>query len=99
MGLVIAYLLMCMPPTSQKTGSWRAQTATPSNKHDMKASTTRDGIWWSWADTKPWVDIDECYRVDPNAAKETADAFGAYTRTRFARFVRKERILRRKTEA
>ena len=37
-----------------------------------------DGIWWSWADSKPWLDIDECYQIDPEAAKDLAETYANF---------------------
>ena len=47
--------------------------------HEGEYYTQDDqGIWWSWSDTKPWLEIEECYAMDQEAAKEIADLFAAY---------------------
>ena len=39
--------------------------------HEGEYYTQDDqGVWWSWSDTKPWMEIEECYAIDQEAAKE-----------------------------
>ena len=28
-----------------------------------------EGTWWTWSDSKPWLEIDECMAVDPRRAR------------------------------
>ncbi|CAE7943401.1 RE2 [Symbiodinium necroappetens] len=37
-----------------------------------------EGAWWTWSDSKPWMEIDECMAVDPQAGKELADTFATF---------------------
>ena len=37
-----------------------------------------EGTWWTWSDSKPWLEIDECMAVDPLAGKEIADTFATF---------------------
>ncbi|CAE7939143.1 unnamed protein product, partial [Symbiodinium necroappetens] len=37
-----------------------------------------EGTWWTWSDSKPWLEIDECMAVDPQSGKELADTFATF---------------------
>ena len=37
-----------------------------------------DGVFWSWSETKDWMDIEECYAAAPEAAEEIQEAYNAF---------------------
>lgn len=37
-----------------------------------------DGVFWSWSETKDWMDIEECYAAAPEVAEEIQEAYNAF---------------------
>lgn len=38
----------------------------------------QDGVFWSWSETKDWMDIEECYAAAPEAAEDLQEAYNAF---------------------
>ncbi|CAE7363183.1 TY1B-A [Symbiodinium natans] len=37
-----------------------------------------DGVWWTFADVKPWMDIEEVMLADPSLGQEMAEIYGQF---------------------
>ena len=65
--------------------SWTTQLPSGQELHwewcddDFYALDPADGCYWSWAETKDWMDVEECFAVSPNEASAVMEAYTNFT--------------------